>query len=228
MAARTRQEPDAFVRELEAMRRRTQQRVRSEHPGRLHFGDPQMPPSERPEVAMMLKLLQYPEQRVPDVLAARLPAIPDVDIRDGVAIQILEEITHAQLLRDMLKGWGHDPDEGWSHPVAELVHIFDYIESLTTLAEFFSTFLIGEGLFLSTYLEDMRAADPNAFSPYLEAALADEPGHITLARGAVRRYATTAEVQEKTRASAETLLRMFLGGYQARVARMGTVLCRPS
>lgn len=228
MADTVRKEPEKFVRELETMRLRTQQSVRNENPGRLYFGDPALPPGDRPEVAMILKLLLYPEQRVPDVLATRLPAIKDADIRDRVAGQILEEITHAHLLRGMLEGWGHDPDEGWSQPVAELVHIFDYIQSLETLSEFFSTFLIGEGLFLSTYLNDMKVSDPRAFSPYLEAALADEPGHIALAREAVRRYATSAELQEKTRASASKLLRMFLGGYQARVARMEAVRCNPS
>lgn len=106
----------------------------------------------------------------------------------------------------------------------ELVEIFDYIESLDTLSEFFSTFLIGEGLFLTTYLDDMQFKDPKAFSPYLEAALADEPSHIKLASDGVVRYATTAELQAKTRKSAKHLLDMFLGGYQARVNELNAEL----
>jgi hypothetical protein len=120
----------------------------------------------------------------------------------------------------MLNQWGHDGDVGWNQPLKELVHIFDYIETLETPAEFFSTFLIGEGLFLSTYLDDMQLKDPKAFSPYLEVALADEPGHIQLARDALARYATTAELQARTRVSARRLLDMFLGGYVARIRQL--------
>jgi hypothetical protein len=213
-------EPHAFVEELEAMRAETLRAVRSGRLGRLSFGDPRLPPGQRKEVVTILKLLMYPERRVTDVLARRFGQIKDLDIRERVANQMFEEVSHTQLLRQMLTAWGHDPDEGWRQPLKELVEIFDYIESLETLAEFFSTFLIGEGLFLSTYLDDMQVSDPKAFTPYLPAALADEPGHIALARDAVARYATTAELQAKTRRSAEKLLKMFLGGYQARVAQL--------
>jgi len=70
----------------------------------------------------------------------------------------------------------------------------------------------------------MQLQDPKAFSPYLEVALADEPSHIRLATDAVARYATTAELQAKTRRSAKHLLAMFLGGYQARVRQLETEL----
>src|SRR4029077_1779552 len=148
------------------------------------------------EVVTILKLLMYPERRVGDVLANRLSVIPHPDLKLRVANQIFEEIHHARLLRQMLAQWGHDPDEHWVQPMPELVQIFDYIETLETLSEFFSTFLIGEGLFLTTYLEDMQVNDPQAFSPYLEAAAADEASHIQLARDALVRYATTEELQE--------------------------------
>lgn len=212
--------PARFVEELESMRNETLQVARSGQLGRLDFGDSSLPPRDRPQVAGILKLLMYPERRVGDVLAKRVGSISDLDIKERVASQMLEEISHVRLLRKMLADWGHDPDSGWTEPIRELVWIFDYIESLETLSEFFSTFLIGEGLFLSTYLDDMYETDPKAFSPYLEAARADEPGHIKLAADAVERYAVTAELQQKTRLSARKLLDMFLGGYQARVREM--------
>jgi len=202
------------------MRRATLEKVRSGQLGRLTFGDASVPAAQRPEVAAILRMLMYPERRVADVLAKRLSQITDLDMKERVAEQMLEEITHAQLLRRMLTQWGHDGDAPWTQPMRELVEIFDYIESLETLAEFFSTFLIGEGLFLSTYLDDMQLKDPKAFSPYLEAALADEPSHVRLASDGVARYATTSELQAKTRKSAEHLLEMFLGGYQARVKQL--------
>jgi hypothetical protein len=213
-------DPQAFARELDSMRKETLEQVRSGQLGRLTFGDASIPPAQRPEVAAVLKMLMYPERRVADVLAKRLSQITDLDIKERVAEQMLEEINHTQLLRKMLTQWGHDCDAPWTQPIHELVEIFDYIESLDSLAEFFSTFVIGEGLFLSTYLDDMQLKDPKAFSPYLEAALADEPGHIRLACDGVARYATTAELQTKTRESAKHLLKMFLGGYQARVNQL--------
>jgi hypothetical protein len=213
-------EPEQFVNELDSMRAETLQKVRSGQHGRLSFGDPRVPASERKEVAAILKLLMYPERRVADVLAKRIPLISDFDIKERMAAQIFEELTHTGLLRKMLSQWGHDGDAGWNQPLKELVHIFDYIETLETPAEFFSTFLIGEGLFLSTYLDDMQLKDPKAFSPYLEVALADEPGHIQLAKDALARYATTAELQARTRVSARRLLDMFLGGYVARIRQL--------
>ena len=219
-------EPRRFVEELESMRNDTLQIVRGGQLGRLEFGDPSQPPGQRPEVAGILKLLMYPERRVGDVLAHRMASIPDFDIKQRVAAQMHEEISHTRLLRKMLSQWGHDPDSGWTEPVRELVSIFDYIESLETLSEFFSTFLIGEGLFLSTYLDDMYESDPKAFSPYLEVARADEPSHVQLAADAVARYAIAPELQERTRESARRLLQMFLGGYQARVREMRTQLMK--
>jgi len=213
-------DPREFALELDSMRKETLDKVRSGRFGRLTFGDRSVAPGDRPEVAAILRMLMYPERRVADVLANRLTRIDDFDIKERVAEQMLEEINHTQLLRRMLTQWGHDCDAGWTQPLKELVQIFDYIESLETLSEFFSTFLIGEGLFLSTYLDDMQVNDPKAFSPYLEAALADEPRHIKLAADAVIRYATTAELQARTRTSAKYLLQMFLGGYQARVAEL--------
>lgn len=209
--------PREFVEELETLRDETLGALRRELAAPLDLGDPAAPPQARPQLAVLLSSFLYPERRVPDVLARRLKDIPDFDIREGLADQISEEIHHARLIQTLLEGWGHDPEEPWRRPLPELVGIFDYIDSLETLPEFFSTFLIGEGLFLSAYLEEIEASDPRALSPYLEAALADEPAHVELAREALRRYAVTPESQALARASAEKLLRMFLGGYRARV-----------
>lgn len=218
--------PQEFVDELETLRAETLQAVRSDLFAPLNLGDPAIPPQERPQIAALLKSFIYPERRVPDVLARRMKVIPDFDIRAGVADQISEEIHHARLAQMLLEKWGHDPEEPWRRPIQELVDIFDYIESLETLPEFFSTFLIGEGLFLSAYLEDIQASDPRAMSPYLEAALADEPAHVELAREGLRRYAVTAELQGKARVSAKKLLDMFLGGYRARVKELHAELAR--
>lgn len=220
--------PREFVDEIEALRDDTLRALKSELATTLNLGDPSAPPQRRPQLAVLLKSFLYPERRVPDVLASRMKDIPDFDIRAGLADQISEEIHHARLAQVLLERWGHDPEESWRQPLRELVEIFDYIDSLETLPEFFSTFLIGEGLFLSAYLEDIQAADPRALSPYLEAALADEPAHIELARRALGRYATTPELQEKARASAKRLLDMFLGGYRARVRDLQAEMTRTS
>ncbi|HEU4712569.1 MAG TPA: ferritin-like domain-containing protein [Pyrinomonadaceae bacterium] len=216
--------PEQLVSELEIIRDDTLAATRSGLYGRLTFGDKSKPPGARREVVAVLQMLLYPERRVPDVLARRFESIPDFDLKERTAHQIREEIEHAQLIQKMLEQWGMDGEKGWREPIPELVKIFDYIESLETLSEFFSTFLMGEGLFLSTYLDDMQRADPDAFSPYLAAALADEPGHIALARDALLRYASTPKIQARTRDSAQRLLAMFLGGYQARIREFNATL----
>lgn len=206
-----------FLRELEDMKDEAVRTFAKAALGRASFGDPRIPPRERPEVVALLKAMVYPERVAADIMARRIPSIPHPDIKERVAQQVAEELNHLDILRRMLAGWGHDPDEMWHRPLPELVSIFDYVNRLETLAELFSANFIGESMLLSVNFRVMHAAAPEAFAAYLETSIPDEAEHVQLNREAIVRYATTAELQARARIVAARVLEAFIAGYVAKM-----------
>jgi hypothetical protein len=212
--------PQEFVAELEALKDAALDDFRSGQFGHLSFGDSTAPPERRPEVIAMLKAMVYPERIASDILSRRIPFIPDLDIKGRVAEQVAEELEHLDILRRMLAGWGEDPDEKWHDPLPELVNVFAYVDSLETLAEFFTANFIGESLLLSANLRVMRSVAPEAFAIYLDVSIPDEAKHVQLNREAIARYATTGELQARARTVARRLLDSFVAGYKAKLRLM--------
>lgn len=212
--------PQEFVAEIEALKDAALEDFRSGQFGRLSFGDPAQPPERRPEVVAMLKAMVYPERIASDILSRRIPAIPDLDIKGRVAEQVAEELEHLDILRRMLAAWGEDPDEKWHDPLPELVAVFNYVDGLETLAEFFTANFIGESLLLSANLRVMRAVAPEAFATYLDVSIPDEAKHVQLNREAIARYAITGELQARARTVARRLLDSFVAGYKAKLRLM--------
>lgn len=206
-----------FLKELEDMKDEAIRAFPKAQFGRPLFGDTRLPPRERPEVIALLKTLVYPERIAADIMARRIPHIPDLDIKERVAQQVSDELNHLHILRRMLADWGHDPDELWYRPLPELASIFDYVDRLETLAELFSANFIGESLLLSVNFRVMRAAAPEAFAPYLDSSIPDEVEHVQLNRDAIVRYAITSELQARARIVAAHVLSAFIAGYKAKM-----------
>lgn len=224
-------DPKEFLAEIEALKDKALGQFSSGDYGRLSFGDPHLPPHQRAEVIAMLKAMVYPERIAADILSRRVREVPELDFKERLAEQAFEELEHLDILRRMLSQWGEDPDEMWHHPLPELVQVFDYVDRLKTLAEFFTANFIGESLLLSANLRVMRAVAPEAFAEYLDVSIPDEAKHIQFNRDAIVRYATTEALQARARVVATRLLTAFIGGYKAKlklmtdfsVARSGSV-----
>jgi hypothetical protein len=212
--------PKTFLAEIESMKDKALGDFAEGKFGRLEFGSKEMRPQDRPEVIALLKAMVYPERIAADILAKRIPLVSDLDIKERLAEQTAEELEHLAILRSMLSEWGEDPDEMWHNPLPELVKVFDYVDSLKTLAEFFTANFIGESLLLSANLKVMRAVAPEAFSAYLDVSIPDEAKHVQLNRDAIVRYATTADLQERARLVAKRLLSSFIEGYKAKLRLM--------
>jgi len=212
--------PKKFLAELEAMKDEALGDFAEGKFGRLQFGDSQQRPQDRPEVIALLKAMVYPERIAADILAKRIPVVTDLDIKERLAQQTAEELAHLAILRRMLAEWGEDPDDMWHNPLPELASVFEYVDGLSTLAEFFTANFIGESLLLSANLKVMRAVAPEAFATYLDVSIPDEAKHIQLNREAVMRYATTADLQERARLVAKHLLNSFVAGYKAKLRFM--------
>ena len=223
--------PKQFLAELEELKDEALADFSDGKFGRLAFGDSARNPGNRPEVIALLKAMVYPERIAADILAKRIPAVQDLDIKARLAEQTAEELEHLEILRGMLSGWGHDPDEMWHSPLPELVKVFEYVDKLETLAEFFTANFIGESLLLSANLKVMRAVAPEAFAVYLDVSIPDEAKHVQLNRDAIMKYATSADLQERARIVARRLLNSFVEGYKAKVrlmAEMSSVREQPS
>jgi hypothetical protein len=212
--------PKNFLAEIEAMKDAALGDFAEGKFGRLEFGSKDLSPQHRPEVIALLKAMVYPERIAADILARRIPLVSELDIKERLAEQTAEELEHLAILRSMLSEWGEDPDEMWHNPLPELVRVFEYVDSLETLAEFFTANFIGESLLLSANLKVMRAVAPEAFSTYLDVSIPDEAKHIQLNRDAIVRYATTADLQERARLVAKRLLSSFVEGYKAKLKLM--------
>lgn len=212
--------PKNFLAEIESMKDMALGDFAEGKFGRLEFGSKDVRPQDRPEVIALLKAMVYPERIAADILARRISLVSDLDIKERLAEQTAEELEHLAILRGMLSEWGEDPDEMWDNPLPELVKVFEYVDSLQTLAEFFTANFIGESLLLSANLKVMRAVAPEAFATYLDVSIPDEAKHIQLNRDAIVRYATTADLQEKARLVAKRLLSSFVEGYKAKLKLM--------
>jgi hypothetical protein len=152
--------PKQFVADLQAMKEKAARQIRQGHLGTFHFGDVSLPPEKRHQVTTMLKLLVYPETRVGDQVARRLVQLPDLDLKSRASQQVIDEIGHARVLRDMLQRWGEDPDQLCNQPLPEIEAVFDYVDRLETAVEYFTANFMCEGLFLPSHLHAMAELDP--------------------------------------------------------------------
>lgn len=214
--------PKDLLEDLQGMKDATARDIRNGKYGNFSFGDVSVPPEMRQQVVTMLKMLVYPETSVADQVAARIPQLTDLDFKARASQQIIDELNHARVLRELLSSWNEDPDELFNQPLPEIEQVFKYVGSLETPLEFFTANFMCEGLFLPSHLNVMAELDPKAFAPYISATLADEAKHIALARDVITRYATTAEAQARCRQVAEEVTSLFVKGFHAKVGKMLT------
>lgn len=211
-----------FVQELQALKNAVSADIRRGTYGTFDFGDVSLPPEKRSQVVSMLKVLVYPEVRVSEEVARRIPLIPDLDLKARASQQVIDELRHARVLRTTLARWGEDPDDLYTLPLPEIKAVFDFVSSLETVEEFFTANFLCEGLFLPSHLQAMADSDPDAFGEYIDATLADEARHVALARDVIERYATTEASHAACRRVAHAVTKLFLNGFRAKVQAMMT------
>ncbi|HET9532690.1 MAG TPA: ferritin-like domain-containing protein [Blastocatellia bacterium] len=212
--------PKELLEDLQSLKDATARDIRSGKYGSFSFGDVSVPPEMRQQVVSMLKVLVFPELSVADQVAQRIPQLTDLDFKARASQQIIDELSHARVLRELLQSWNEDPDEMYQNPLPEIEAVFKYVGSLETPVEYFTANFMCEGLFLPSHLNVMAELDPDAFAPYIQATLADEARHIALARDVITRYATTFEVQQRCRKVAEEVTALFVEGFQAKVEKL--------
>jgi len=217
-----------FVQELQAKRAKVARDIRNGKYGEFDFGDVAVPPERRLQVVTMLKVLVYPEIMVSEMVASRIPQLPDLDLKARASQQVIDELKHARVLRETLKRWGEDPDELYLAPPAEIEAVFDYVSSLETPEEFFTANFMCEGLFLPSHLQVMYDLDRDAFAEYIDATMADEAKHVALARDVILRYVTDEETKERCRRVAKKVTELFVAGFKAKIQVMTNIAATAS
>lgn len=217
-----------FIKDLQGLKHETAHDIRSGKYGTFHFGDRSIPPEKRFQVVTMLKALVYPETKVCDHVASRIPQLPDLDLKARASQQVIDEVKHARVLREMLTRWGEDPQEMYLEPLPEIEDVFAYVGSVETVEEFFTANFMCEGLFLPSHLQVMSELDPDAFGEYIESTVADEGSHVALARDVILRYATTPEARERCRRVAAEVTELFVRGLQAKVKKLNSEGTEPA
>src|SRR5262245_13268520 len=102
MSAQSAQQARIFLAELEALKEAVLQDFSVGRFGQLSVGQMAVPARPTAEAIALLKAMVYPERIAADILARRIPQIPDLDIKERVAEQAAEELHHLAILREML------------------------------------------------------------------------------------------------------------------------------
>ena len=106
-----------------------------------------------------------------------------------------------------------DPDALWNSPLKELKELWDFHTALGSLCELIASVQFGHEEFFprtsKSFIERVTPIDPTTAAIYRDVLLADEAGHEWIAPEILRRYATSAEAQQKCLAALKKGCELF-------------------
>jgi hypothetical protein len=141
------------------------------------------------------------ERKAAEVTAPWVGRIPDLDLQQPMSEYVVNELKHASILRKRVTELMGDPDALWKNPHKELKELWDYHASLDSLCELIASVQFGHEEFFprtsKSFIERVAAIDPKTASIYRDTLLAEEEGHEWIAPEILRRYATTADTQQR-------------------------------
>jgi hypothetical protein len=188
--------PEDFLKQLTDRREAFWDRMNAE---RKSYG------AEKPlSPAAVLRRLQFGvvmERRAAEVSARWVGQIPDIELQHCMSEYVANELKHASILRKRIAELDGDPDALWRTPLAELKELWDYHAGLPSLCELVASVQFGHEEFFprtsKSFIERVQSIDPETAAIYRDTLLADEEGHEWLAPELLRRYARTADVQQR-------------------------------
>jgi hypothetical protein len=158
---------------------------------------------------MVMKSRLYNEQRAADLYGSWLQTTPEFEVKAIMAHAANEEMGHAELLAERIRGLGHDPFD--YRPLPAQTAMFNGLAGLEgTCARMAGFPLAGETV--ATYLIRMSLAAPSVpewiKEPYRRITR-DEERHGSVPQGVLERYATTPELQDAARRAVAMRLVLF-------------------
>jgi bacterioferritin (cytochrome b1) len=154
--------------------------------------------------AVVLRRLQFGvvmERRAAEVSARWVRDIPDLELQRALSEYVANELKHASVLRKRIIDLHGDPDALWKDPLPELKELWDYHAGLGSFCELVASVQYGHEEFFprtsKSFIDRVRAIDPETAAIYRDVLLADEEAHEWLAPELLSRYATDAETQKR-------------------------------
>jgi rubrerythrin len=157
----------------------------------------------------VMKSRLYNEHRAADLFGTWLKTTPELDVKATMAESAHEEMTHAQLLTKKIQDLDHDPFD--YKPLPAQLAMFNAIEGLGETCERIAGFSLA-GETVANYLIQLCLKSPSVpewiKQPYRRIT-EDEEGHGSVPQEFLKRYATTAERQEKARRAVAMRMVLF-------------------
>jgi len=151
----------------------------------------------------------YNELRAADLFGLWLKTTPEFDVKSMMAESAHEEMTHAGLLSQRIRDLGGDPFN--YKPLPAQTAMFNAIEGLSDTCERIAGFSLA-GETVANYLIQMCLKSPDVpdwiKEPYRRIT-EDEEGHGSVPQIFLKRYATTAERQERARRAVAMRMVLF-------------------
>ena len=151
----------------------------------------------------------YNELRAADLFGLWLKTTPEFDVKSVMAESAHEEMTHAGLLSQRIRDLGADPFD--YKPLPAQTAMFNAIEGLSDTCERIAGFSLA-GETVANYLIQMCLKSPDVpdwiKEPYRRIT-EDEEGHGSVPQIFLKRYATTAERQERARRAVAMRMALF-------------------
>jgi bacterioferritin (cytochrome b1) len=151
----------------------------------------------------------YNELRAADLFGMWLKTTPEFDVKSMMAESAHEEMTHAALLSQRIRDLGADPFD--YKPLPAQTAMFNAIEGLADTCERIAGFSLA-GETVANYLIQMCLKSPDVpdwiKEPYRRIT-EDEEGHGSVPQIFLKRYATTAERQERARRAVAMRMVLF-------------------
>jgi len=151
----------------------------------------------------------YNELRAADLFGAWLKTTPELDVKTMMAESAHEEMTHAGLLSQRIRDLGADPFD--YKPLPAQTAMFNAIEGLADTCERIAGFSLA-GETVANYLIQMclkSPAVPDWIKEPYRRITEDEEGHGSVPQIFLKRYAATAERQERARRAVAMRMVLF-------------------
>ncbi|MCH7607402.1 MAG: ferritin-like domain-containing protein [Chloroflexi bacterium] len=158
---------------------------------------------------LVMKSRLYNELRATDLFGSWLATTPEFEVKAMMATSAHEEMTHAELLAERIRGLGHEPFD--YRPLPAQTAMFNALAGLTDTCQRLAGFSLA-GETVATHLTLMSLAAPSVpdwiKQPYRRIT-EDEERHGSAPQALLERYATTDESQDRARRAVAMRLVLF-------------------
>ena len=158
---------------------------------------------------LVMKSRLYNELRATDLFGSWLATTPELEVKAMMATSAHEEMTHAELLAERIRGLGHEPFD--YRPLPAQTAMFNALAGLTDTCQRLAGFSLA-GETVATHLTLMSLAAPSVpdwiKQPYRRIT-EDEERHGSAPQALLERYATTDKSQDRARRAVAMRLVLF-------------------